>query len=145
LAERRAPSPVRRCRRPGATFTVAAGISSSGEIVGYYSNSAGVGHGFLLNNEIYSSIDFPLATSTFALGINDAGDIAGEYDDANGQVHGFTDSGGVFNQVDVAGAADTDLYRIKNNEVGTASAGKSLSLLESKVRSPHFIHSCDVV
>jgi len=28
---------------------------------------------------------------------------------------------------------------------GTASARKSLSLLESKVRSPHFIHSCDVV
>jgi hypothetical protein len=44
---------------PGATYTRAAGINSSGDIVGRYTDAAVVTHGFLLSQDTYTTIDFP--------------------------------------------------------------------------------------
>jgi uncharacterized membrane protein len=96
---------------PGATRTFAAGINSSGAIVGAYIDTAGE-HGFLLNNGVYSAIDFPLSIDTAAFGVNDGGDVTGTFIDANHLTHGFIYSSGAFRQVDVNGAAETYLYRM---------------------------------
>ena len=80
---------------PGATFTVAFAINPAGEInpagqiVGLYFDANDVGHGFLLSNGSFTTIDPAGATFAAAEGINPAGQIVGEYDDANGVKHGF--------------------------------------------------------
>src|SRR5262245_2109304 len=60
------------------------GINDSGQIVGSYG-----GHGFLLDQGSYTTIDVPGAQATFATGINDSGQIVGWYLDAGGGQHGF--------------------------------------------------------
>ena len=68
--------------------TVAAGINASGEIVGYYFDSAGQ-HGFTETAAGFSTLDFPnVAGSTGALGISNAGQIVGGYGDGTGN-YGF--------------------------------------------------------
>jgi len=64
---------------PGASLTVASGINDSGQIVGYYSDTSGVGHGFLLSAGTYTTIDCPspYTTSSLASGINSSGQIVG--------------------------------------------------------------------
>jgi uncharacterized membrane protein len=55
----------------GFSGTFAYGINNVGDIVGYYSNSAG-NHGFLLSGGIYTSLNDLLATQgTRAFSIND--------------------------------------------------------------------------
>ena len=68
---------------PGAESTVARGINNLGDIVGMYSDTAGVWHGFLLNQSGFVSLDFS-ATQTQAFDINDKrkvlpGLLAGDY------------------------------------------------------------------
>lgn len=63
-------------------------ISPAGEIVGVYSNAAGV-HGFVLSGDGYTTLDFPGATATRAFGINAHGDIVGTYVTTDLKTHGF--------------------------------------------------------
>jgi uncharacterized membrane protein len=56
--------------------------------VGWYSDAGGKGHGFLLDQGNYTTLDVPGATDTHANGINASGQIVGWYSDANG-VHGL--------------------------------------------------------
>lgn len=71
---------------PNATFTLATGISPSGEIVGIYGDASFNEHGFLLSQGNFTTIDVPGALvgisgtlQTEANGINGAGDIVGDY------------------------------------------------------------------
>jgi probable HAF family extracellular repeat protein len=64
---------------PGAVLTNAQGINAQGEIVGFYTDTAGRTHGFLQSGGQFRSIDFPGAQSTQARGIGPAGDIVGSY------------------------------------------------------------------
>lgn len=73
---------------PGATRSIAAGINDVGQIVGWYADQNGDGHGFLYSSGVFSSIDYPGGNNTFAEGINDAGQITGIYRDSAG-LHGF--------------------------------------------------------
>jgi hypothetical protein len=73
---------------PGATSSTASSVNPSGAIVGAYTDSAGVGHGYLYNGT-FTTIDFPGATFTFAGGNNPKGDIVGEYNDTAGVGHSF--------------------------------------------------------
>ena len=68
----------------GATIPV--GINDSGEIVGNYTDSNGVQHGFVYANGIYTTVDAPGLTvdpatglGTALTGINNAGDLVGNY------------------------------------------------------------------
>ncbi|MGB2663201.1 MAG: hypothetical protein WAK48_04300 [Candidatus Acidiferrum sp.] len=88
---------------PGAISSTASTVNPSGAVVGAYTDSSGVGHGYLLNNGEYTTIDFPGATSTFAGGNNPAGDIAGEYNDTSGVGHSFLLSKGEFTSFDPPG------------------------------------------
>jgi uncharacterized membrane protein len=88
---------------PGAISSTASTVNPSGAVVGAYTDSAGVGHGYLLINGKYTTIDFPGATSTFAGGGNPQNDIVGEYNDTAGVGHSFLWSKGDFTSFDPPG------------------------------------------
>ena len=81
---------------PGFPCTVARWINQRGDIVGLFPDTDNVQecseastHGFLLQNDQYTQIDFPRSTSTRALAVNDDGVIVGLYEDRQGRTHGF--------------------------------------------------------
>ncbi len=89
---------------PGAVLTNAQGISPGGDIVGFYTDTLGKQHGFLLSNGNFSSVDFPGATLTNARGISPDGDIVGSYSTSVGTqppptIHGFLLSQGTYSTV----------------------------------------------
>jgi probable HAF family extracellular repeat protein len=68
---------------PGAFArqTSAKDINARGDIVGFYVDTAGVQHGFLLSDGQYTTIDVPFAGArgTVANGINAEGEVVGTY------------------------------------------------------------------
>ena len=64
---------------PGAVWTVAQEINDSRQIVGYYADTAGGRHGFLLSGGTYTTIDCPspYTVSSSAFGIHNLGQIVG--------------------------------------------------------------------
>jgi hypothetical protein len=120
---------------PGATQTLAAGINSSGQIVGGYILPDQSRHGFLDVGGVFTTVDNPNATSgSENTGINDSGQIVGAYDlnpPEAGHVfegaHGFLDSGGTFTTIDdpTAGVTSTTAEKINNsgNIVGVYRTG----------------------
>ena len=74
---------------PGATYTQASGINPKGEIVGFYADTGGTLHGFLLSKGGFTSIDFPGAINTLNFWNTPGGAMVGLYDSADGKSHGF--------------------------------------------------------
>jgi len=74
---------------PGTTETVLQHLNASGDIVGFYFDSLGLPHGFLLQGGSFSTFDFPGAVDTASEGINDSIEITGAYDDSSQVTHGF--------------------------------------------------------
>ena len=64
---------------PGSTQTQAYGIDTAADVVGYYEDTSGAFHGFLLSGGAYTTIDYPGQSETFLSAINDRGQIVGEY------------------------------------------------------------------
>src|SRR5204862_4458360 len=62
----------------GAKRTIASGSDDAARIVGAFDDSAGT-HGFLLENDRFTTLDFPGAVWTAALGIGAHGEIVGTY------------------------------------------------------------------
>jgi uncharacterized membrane protein len=93
---------------PGATCTQAVGISTAGDIVGFFHDASDAIHGFLLSGGIFTTIDVPPGTiQTLAFGIDPSSTfIVGLYAPTNGDVyagtmeHGFLLSGGTFTTID---------------------------------------------
>ena len=79
----------------------ATGVNNSQQICGFYIDSNGVNHGFLLSFGLLVTLDAPGSTFTQALGLNNEGQVVGFYLDADGNSHGFiwTAKGG-FQSVD---------------------------------------------
>ena len=105
---------------PGAVLTNAQGINPGGDIVGFYTDSSGKQHGFLLSNGNFSSLDFPGATVTLARGIAPDGDIVGSYSASVGTqppatIHGFLLSQGNYSEVQFPGHLGTIAQRIMPN------------------------------
>ena len=119
----------------GATATLAAGINTSGQIVGGYLLPDQSRHGFLDVGGVFTTLDDPNATSgSENVGINDSGQIVGAYDlnsPEAGHVfegaHGFLDTGGSFTNIDdsTAGVTSTTAEKINNsgNIVGVCRTG----------------------
>ena len=84
---------------PGAAYTFFWGVNGSGQIVGYYVDSAWGTHGFVLSGSSATTIDHPGAFATVASGINNAGQVVGNFRDVTG-MHGFVYSGGSFTDFD---------------------------------------------
>src|SRR5262249_21323172 len=69
---------------PGSVGTNAFGINDSGEIVGLFYTTTGIGfQGFLLEEGSYTTLDPFASTGTGASGINPSGRIVGGYYDAH--------------------------------------------------------------
>lgn len=88
---------------PAAAYTIAVGISNSGEVVGFYGicNGGCVDHGFLRSKDgVLTSIDYPMADSTNAYDINESGDVVGTYFDTAGQHAFMMDRKGNFTNID---------------------------------------------
>ena len=95
------------------------GINNGGQIVGYTANSSDPASGvtgFLDNNGVFTTINFPGARSTEPAGINDAGQIIGTYSTFGSYfTHGFIRSAdGVYTTFDVPGTLGTSLNGINN-------------------------------
>jgi hypothetical protein len=74
---------------PGAISSIAATVIPSGSVVGAYTDSGGVGHGYLRSHGTFTTIDFPGAIFTFVGGANPEGGSVGEYIDTAGVAHSF--------------------------------------------------------
>ena len=104
---------------PGGFFTIAADVNKTGLIVGRYTDTAGIVHGFLLSSGTFTSVTFPGALWTRAIGINSSGDIVGDYSLTSNSgvkdVHGFRLRGGIFLSLDSPGAPSTVAQGIDTN------------------------------
>ena len=97
----------------GPRDTEAVGINPQGDIVGYYADSSGKAHGYLLSKGRSNTIDdVPGATHTVPQGINARGDIVGLYVDSSSKVRGFLLGRGTFTRIDVPGATFTRAFGI---------------------------------
>jgi probable HAF family extracellular repeat protein len=75
---------------PGATFTQALGLNNTGEVVGFYLDSASLSHGFVYSGGVFTPVDDPNGIGTTVInGVNDSGDIVGFYVDSLGRTDGF--------------------------------------------------------
>jgi hypothetical protein len=81
----------------GATNTYALSVNWSDQVVGYYTDSSGMSHGFILTGptkggaeQVWQTIDEPNAVyGTVVTGINNHHVIVGYYFDGSGVKHGF--------------------------------------------------------
>ena len=99
---------------PGASSTLAWGINSRGDIVGYYTGADNNSHGFLLNGGHYAAIDYPGAAVTLVEGINPQGDVVGEFGATATSPHRafLLGADGVYTPFDFPGAATTSFAGI---------------------------------
>jgi len=67
----------------------ATGINNSQQVSGFYIDSNGVNHGFLLSAGLLVTLDAPGSIFTQALGLNNKGQVVGQFMDANENTHGF--------------------------------------------------------
>jgi hypothetical protein len=107
---------------PAATATLAYGINDpnaketggGGTVVGWYTDSSGVTHGYELVGKTFTTVDFPGATMTNNWSVTNTGEIVGTYTDSSGVFHGFTDVGGTFTTVDYPGSVLTEVTGINS-------------------------------
>jgi uncharacterized membrane protein len=92
----------------GATFTAARAITPDGRIVGFFIDTSGRPHGFLLTNCSLTTLDVPGALGTIVAGINAVGDVVGQILGSDGVLHGFLwPAYGSFTTIDPPGASVT--------------------------------------
>jgi len=93
----------------GTHFSFARGINDVGDVVGQYFDDDGNEHGFLLKDDVLTTIDVPFAGSvgTQLNAINNSGVMVGTWVDSVFTVHGFVYQNGDFAHLDYPGALDT--------------------------------------
>lgn len=100
----------------GAVSTFGSAINDTGAIVGYYTDSGGVFHGYLLKGKNYTTLDVPGATATFGTGINKSGKIVLYWFDSGGHAESSLYNGKTYKTINVPGAANS--YALDNNAAG---------------------------
>jgi len=60
-------------------YVQATGINKAGVIVGWYNDSSGLDHGFVLDAGVFTTVDNPAGPNTQIWGINKAGKLVGGY------------------------------------------------------------------
>ncbi len=91
----------------GAVSSNTVTVTPSGKVFGDYTDTGGVGHGYVLNHGTFTTIDFPGSKFTFVGQGNFEGDSVGEYNDQADVGHGFLLKGGVYTSLDFPGATGT--------------------------------------
>jgi probable HAF family extracellular repeat protein len=102
----------------GAIAASANAINDKGAIVGNYTDSSGVTHGFLLVGSTYTTLDVPGATATIATGINKSGNICFYWLDSSSVYESsvYNAKTKTYTTIDVPGAADS--YALDLNAAG---------------------------
>ena len=121
---------------PGAVSSSASTVNPSGAVVGAYTDSGGVGHGYLLYHGAFTTIDFPGATFTFNGANNPRGDIVGLWTDKGGVNHGFLLSKGVFTSFDFPKAVFTDAAGINPSGIIVGVYVDSANAVHGFIRTP---------
>jgi hypothetical protein len=120
---------------PGAVSSTASTVNPSGAVVGAYTDSGGVTHGYLLYHHTFVTIDFPGSTFTFAGGNNPEGDIVGIYF-SGGVGHSFLLSHGVFTSFDPPGATLSDAAGINPGGIIVGIYRDSANVFHGYIRTP---------
>jgi probable HAF family extracellular repeat protein len=111
---------------PNSTFTEASGINDLGQVVGTYTDSVGIPHGFMYQNGVYTTLDYPSAAHNYLFGINDAGSVVGSFSPVvpRGPYSASLQEGGVWSAYDFPGH-ETDGRAINSlgHIVGIYNAG----------------------
>jgi probable HAF family extracellular repeat protein len=107
-AEHRKPDPSQytftQIDFPGAFVTAVSGINDRGQFTGAYIDAGGTQHGFLLDDGVFTTIDFPgSADFNIARGINDRGQIVGTFFDAQEITRSYLLDDGIFTLLDIPG------------------------------------------
>jgi probable HAF family extracellular repeat protein len=94
----------------------ATGINDAGAIVGFYTDSSGLTHGFLLTGDGYTTLDVPGASATSATGINDKGAIVVFWLDSKGAYESsiYDIKTATYATIDVPNASDSFASDIDN-------------------------------
>ena len=112
---------------PGSTWTEASGINDAGQIVGTYTDTAGIAHGFMYHNGVYTRMDYPSTAHNYAFGINDQGDLVGSYSEVmpRGPYHAsLRTAAGVWSPFDFPGnETDGRAINTQGDIVGIYNAG----------------------
>ena len=98
-----------------AVSTQIQGITSAGQMAGFYLDVTGASHGFLCAGfptnldcrQVDVTIDHVLMVNTLILGIQEHGQFVGSYRDAQSRIHGYLSTEGNFSRIDVPGALAT--------------------------------------
>lgn len=96
---------------PGSLYTYCEGINQAGDVVGQYTDSQRIGHGFVLAGGTYTTIDYPGAQETGLSQINDFGKIVG-YADNLGFLYDVKTQ--QFTEINFPGATTTVATAINN-------------------------------
>ncbi len=99
---------------PGAIETDANDINTKGTIVGFYTDSAGIMHGWAQVNGTIKKLNYPKAADTLAYGINDSNQIVGWYIDTAGIDHGFSFKSGKYTTIDPPGTTLTNAWGVNS-------------------------------
>jgi probable HAF family extracellular repeat protein len=83
-----------------ALGTYAFGINDLAQVVGYYDDDLGRSHGFLYDQGVFTTFDYPGARSTALYSINNHGHLVGDYNDGEQE---FIYRDGVFSTVEIPG------------------------------------------
>lgn len=76
---------------PNAPSAQVQGANPAGSaLVGSYQPSSNVYAGFVYQNKVLTTLQFPGSSFTFANGVSDSGEVVGLFIDSSGNVHGFT-------------------------------------------------------
>jgi hypothetical protein len=115
----------------------ATGINDNGSISGFYIDSKGTNHGFLIAKGQFQTLDFPESTLTQAFGLNNHDEVVGAYVDRSGLIHGFIFNDGRFTSVDdpeSVGATTLNGINDRGQIVGffTAAGGNTDGFVGSK-------------
>ena len=77
-------------------------VNNRGRIVGGYVDASGNIQQFLLDNGVYTPIDYPGAAFTVPFDINDRDQVVGTYLDTAGTPNGFVLDDGVYTKIDIS-------------------------------------------
>jgi hypothetical protein len=101
---------------PNATETDCNDINTAGTIVGFYVDSSGIDHGFVLVNGKFTTVDVPGATGTLLYGINNHNVAVGWYTDSSDVTHGFSINAAMqVTTIDPPGTEFTNAWGINDN------------------------------
>jgi hypothetical protein len=121
----------------GATETHPQGTNDGGQIVGYWGDSSGKAHGFLVDAQgNRTSLDHSGAKRTYLIGINGQGQVSGFYVDGKQMGHGF-----VYSMVDGwVEVAPTVCSRISTAVLGVNNNGQVIGncpSIENNIYNPN--------